>query len=177
MLFQILFAIGCLITLCFAVYHWVEWGHGEGIVTCFLGFFFSLLLSVLIYILVCGIGSLVSEKEWTEPIASDKLIAFNDDTLTSVTAHGGVFVRTVRAEETLKCEFIYEDSTGIHLGVETIDKVIIKETNDNFRVERIQKRMVNPVWRWLLGDMRFDDTLIFYIPEGSIINEYGVDLE
>lgn len=178
MLFQILSIIGCLISLCFAAYQWIEYrDFGGSVAICFVGCFLSLLLSALIYIIVYGIGCLVSEKEWTEPIASDKLIAFNDDTLTSTTTHGGVFVRTVRAEETLKYEFIYEDSMGIHLGVESINNAIIKETNDNFRVERIQKRMVNPVWRWLLGDMRFDDTLIFYIPEGSIINEYSVDLE
>lgn len=137
------------------------------------GFFVALGVCLLVCIFVCmplsgisyDIGVPVIYEETTTP-----LVAMQDGT--------GSFIRSVNVKNDLKYFYLYpdEDGRGITSGQTDAKHSFINYTEDEPYVI-IRKAKKFDSFFWNLITVPWTNEYFFYIPEGSIIQDYTIDLK
>lgn len=137
-----------------------------------------LLLSALVF---GGIGGIVADVAGAdyEIVATQEepLMAFKDDS--DIT--GKFFLGCGTVEETQYYYYIsYVDGKGYKVQKDYVSGCYLEYLNEDCKYKEpcrvvYQKEYTNPVVRWFVPSM--DGWTTYYIPEGSIINDYKVDLQ
>lgn len=110
------------------------------------------------------------KSEWVvsdEPYATEKIAALNDNNLTN----GKFYLRSGRFEEDLYYQYMVELSDdGFATNKVKASNVTLYYDTDNYRVEWYTKSK-----KWLYFEEKETYCKIF-VPEGSITDEYSIDL-
>ena len=136
-----------------------------------IAFLVSLLLSVILLL----IGSLVTDccAKIDYNIESDtKIIALKDNQNTN----GNFYIMGGYVDETLYYYYAIETELGYKTEKISSENAYIKYTDGATHIEKHKGKFVNE-WVYLFGFPLCDDRYIIYCPEGTVTNEFSVDLE
>lgn len=125
---------------------------------------------IVIWSLIFGLYKIGTDP-WTipeKPYATVRIVALNDNNLTS----GRFYIRRGYFDESLYYQYMKRSGSGFKAGKVKADKTTLYYAPDeNYRVECYEKTK-----KWLY----FEESAYYYkiyIPEGSIAEDYIVDLE
>lgn len=137
--------------------------------------FMAILLSVLItaFVLFLASGTTSSVTEIEYDIASDtKIIALKDNQ----NVNGNFYIFGGYVDEDLYYYYAYETEFGYKTEKLKADNAYIKYTDEEPHIERYVGDFANEgAYFW--GVPMCDDRYIIYVPEGTVTNEFNVDLE
>lgn len=113
-------------------------------------------------------------------VEADKTYYLVDDTdiyalQDNVGSSGTFFLGSGRIEDKAKYFYVVETDFGYAIRDVDVDGSYIKYTDDRCHIETYSYEFTNPVVKWFAIPM--NNRYIFYIPEGSIINNYNMDLK
>lgn len=150
------------------------WDFGDGVLvfmfTCFIG----VLLSLAIMVLGGGIATASGAPTQSEKVESVEVISLNDNSNTE----GTFFLGSGSVNEELVYYYAYESDKGITVGEIDADEVYINYTDKQPRLEEYQTKFKSEFLNWSFAYLGEDSCYYkLYIPEGSIIEEYKIDLE
>jgi hypothetical protein len=150
------------------------WDFGDGVLvfmfTCFVG----VLLSLAIMVLGGGIATASGAPTQSEKVESVEVISLNDNSNTE----GTFFLGSGSVNEELVYYYAYESDKGITVGEIDADEVYINYTDKQPRLEKYQTKFKSEFLNWSFAYLGEDSCYYkLYIPEGSIIEEYTIDLE
>lgn len=151
-----------IIGFVFSFYCVYEWGLN--LENVFLGFLMSLAISFLL----CLITALFGLVFKNEPVYAEtqEIYAINDN-----------YVIRHRSSESMKyCYMILSDDGYCYKEAPAVKSSFIY-TNDTPHVDVYQYQYANSIVRWLWSAPIKEDKYIFFIPEGSITNNYIIDME
>ena len=135
----------------------------------------SILFSAAITLIVLLVSSLIvsncAEIKY-DMISDTKIIALKDNQSTN----GNFYVFGGYVDEDLCYYYATETKLGYKTEKIKADNTYIRYTNENPHVERYYARFANDRVH-LLGFCMLDDTYVIYCPDGTVINEFKVDLE
>ena len=136
--------------------------------------FFSL-AAFLIWLLVGAISLFGSEPVSKTPLEYEaiEIYALADGNLTE--GHGS-FLGSGHINEELKYTFVKKDAFGYTIEQVDADTCYVKYTNDTPRAVPVEERYDGWVKFWT-GESVAKTGYIFYLPEGSIIEQYNIDLK
>ena len=168
---MIFFIITLIITIIIFIRTWIDEGflYGFGIF-CFssiIGFIISMLLTLFVglFFMSHNVGEITS----VENISSLK------DNI-AIEGRGG-FLRGTTIENELYYYYLVETENGYTFKKIEANDTYIKYSTDNFRIEtKSYLAFDNPVLYWFAIPVKDSETII-YIPEGSIVYDYEIDLE
>lgn len=133
-----------------------------------------LVVNTVIRIIIVGsfiFGIYKLEKDpWVvpdDPFKTVRIVALNDNSLTN----GRFYVRRGYVSEDLYYQYMKRSGSGFKAGKVKASKTTLYYADDDYRVECWEK---TKKWLW------FENSEIYYkiyIPEGSITEDYMVDLE
>ena len=130
----------------------------------------SMIICISTVILAC-VGSAKLEKQsWVvaeEPYATHSIVALND----SNQINGKFYCRRGYIEEKLYYQYMRKSGSGFKAGKVKADDTILYYTDDDYRVEFYMK---TKEW-WIFHDEAYYYEI--YIPEGSITEDYQIDLQ
>lgn len=113
----------------------------------------------------------VEKQQWDlpdKPYKTVKIVALNDNNMVG----GRFYLRRGYFSEDLYYQYMKKEGSGFKAGKVKADKTTLYyDKNENYRVECYEK---TKKWLW------FEDSAYYYkiyIPEGSIAEDYIVDLE
>jgi hypothetical protein len=168
---MIYFIIVLIIAIILSIQAWMDEGFlcGFGIfLTSFLiGSLISMLLSLFIgtFFMSHNVGEITSVKN---------IVSLKDNI--DIEGKGG-FLRGTTIENELYYYYMVETENGYSFEKIEANNTYIKYSNDNFRIEtKSYLTFDNPVLYWFALPVKNSETII-YIPEGSIIYDYEIDLE
>lgn len=136
---------------------------------------FVLAASFLVSLIVCaaasGIATDFAEVDY-KVISDTKIIALKDNQNVS----GGFYILGGYVDEDLY--YYYAEETEFGYKTEKIDAsdAYIKYTDDEAHIEKLRGEFANDI-AYLFGIPMCDHRYIIYCPEGTVINEFNVDLE
>lgn len=169
---MILIILSLIIPIAIGIYFgviWSDWVEGLS------AGLFSLLISlILCFPIVFGGGAIIdccteAEVETTH-IRVEKLIAFKDNSEMS----GTFFLGTGYIGEDLNYHYIVETEKGMEIKHTSMEDCYLNY-DDEPRIEYRSYKFKNPVLYCLfMGPMSEE---YIFVPEGSITNEYNIDLE
>lgn len=150
------------------------WDFGDGVLvfmfTCFVG----VLLSLAIMVLGGGIATVSGAPTQSEKVEAVEVISLNDNSNTE----GSFFLGSGSVNEELVYYYAYESDKGITVGEIDADEVYINYTDKQPRLEEYQTKFKSEFLNWSFAYLGEDSCYYkLYIPEGSIIEEYKIDLE
>lgn len=137
---------------------------------CMQATIFLVVVVVLSVFLILGWDLCKQSKgvESSEPYAVEKIVSLNDNNMTN----GRMYLRRGYISSDLYYQYMVDVGNGGFVANKIkSNNATLYYTKDNFRVEWYTKTQ-----RWLY----FTHTSSFcriYVPEGSIVNDYSVDLE
>lgn len=155
----------------FAVYGVACDGIGFGLLSGLLGFFIGFLVAF------CGsmiVGCVMSTDANTEYMLenSQALVALKDNN----TISGRFFLGSGSINSTQYYYYAAENERGIKVDKVATSKCYIQYANSDYRIEWYEP-VFKDKWRnWFAVQMK-DQYCIVYIPDGSITEEFSVDLE
>lgn len=169
----IIFAVlGFIFGCCTAI----SCGADESIVTDSLfGALLGLLVGTTITVILGAIAAGIPGEQEEVVIKTTPIYAFQDN----LNIEGHRTLMSGYIDETLCYYYVYQTAGGGYkVGhVNQDDTTIYYVTNEeDCRKETREVHFKNPIHDWLAEDY-IDTTYAFYIPEGSIITEYNVDLQ
>ncbi len=85
-------------------------------------------------------------------------------------------LRSTSSKGSIQYSYIYESEQGYHAETIPGKNCYIKYVKDNFRVERCKLTFRNKICRFLFSYLGDNYLYRFYIPEGSIVSNYTVDI-
>ena len=115
------------------------------------------------------IADACADKTWSV-VEDVEIHALQDN----VTTEGNFFLGSGHIDKELKYFYVEETDLGYTVSNVDADDAYIRYTNDRCRLERQTYEFNNP-WVYLVA-IPLGERYVFYIPEGSIINNYSVDL-
>lgn len=133
----------------------------------------TLVISIVLYlsvILFCAFGfHKMGKQPWnySEPYATEKIVCLNDTNQ----INGRFYMRRGYIGEKLYYQYMVKLGAGYKANKVGADNTTLYYDNDNFRVEWCEKER-----HWLY----FSETEKYqkiYIPEGSITDDYSIDLQ
>ena len=148
-----------------------DWGFdGEALCAGVLGGLFGTLVGLVVLLIGAAIPGPVRSTEHHV----DKLYAFEDNT----SVEGHFFLGSGKVDGEMEYYYIYETEDGGYKmdSIDTSDAVLYYIDDDNCRIEYDDFVYSNPI-HYFFGIGPLETTYKIYIPEGSIINNYQVDLE
>lgn len=166
------FIIGILVTIGIVIYLiWEDFlGFGEilgfGFLTLIAAFFGALLLTLF----ASAFAEAGAEKTY-HVVEDVDIYALQDN----IATEGSFFLGSGHVDGELK--YFYVEKTDIGYTVKHVDadQTYIKYTSDRCHIERYTYTYNN--WLVNLIAVPLTDRYIIYIPEGSIVNNYTVDLK
>lgn len=102
-----------------------------------------------------------------------QLQALNDN----IGVGGRFYLGTGTFSDEPKYYAMIESDTGYKMETYKINEVILIYTQTEPRIEQYELYFTNPWVRFFCGDTSVNDYYKIYVPEGSILNTYQVDLE
>lgn len=131
----------------------------------------SFLVSLLVWLIASPITSCCAEIEYN--MTSDtKIIALKDNQNIS----GSFYIMGGYVGEDLYYYYTTETEFGYKTEKIKADHVCIKYTDSEPHIERYSAEFAND-GTYLLGTCMINDRYIIYCPEGTITNEFNIDLE
>lgn len=167
------FIIGFIVFIAWTIYIIVDdcydWGEKIStsflvLITSFLGAILALLLSTLI------IGS-CAEVDYNK-VSDTKIIALKDNQNVS----GSFYIMGGYVDEDLYYYYATETDFGYKTEKIEADNAYIKYTDGETHIERYEAEFVND-YVYLFAVPNYSDRYIIYCPEGTVTNEFNVDLE
>ena len=148
---------------------WNDWF--EKIFGSILVLFLLLLISFLVLIISSSIVSCCAEIDYN--VSSDtKIIALKDNQ----NVNGSFYIMGGYVDEDLYYYYATETEFGYKTEKVKADNAYIKYTDDETHIERYVGEFVND-GTYLLGFPMCNDRYIIYCPDGTVTNEFNVDLE
>ena len=150
------------------------WDFGDGVLvfmfTCLIG----VLLSVAIMVLGGGVATASGALTQSEKVEAVEVISLNDNSNTE----GAFFLGSGSVNEESVYYYAYESDKGITVGEIDADEVYINYTDKQPRLEEYRTKFKSEFLNWSFAYLGEDSCYYkLYIPEGSIIEEYKIDLE
>lgn len=136
--------------------------------------FMSLLAAVLCALLLTATSVVIADScaDKTYSVVEDIDIYALQDNLTT---EGRFFLGSGHVDGELKYFYVEESEFGYKVNSIDADKCYIKYTSDRCHLEKQTYTFDNSFVQFIAIPM--SDRYVFYIPEGSIINNYSVDLK
>ena len=158
--------LGCIIGVVVGYNYCYELDEG------ILGGFLGGLIGVIAYFIIGSIIGLFLPTK--DIITTQNLCALNDTT----TIEGQTFLFSGYIDEELKYRYLVETKKGIHVEEKGITNAYIKtiEKGEQPYIEEYDSVLKSDLYYWFAVNLK-DNEYVFYLPEGSITNEYNVDLE
>ena len=141
----------------------------------FLNSLMALVLSFLFSFAVCLVASIITNccAEIEYNVVSDtKIIALKDNQNIS----GSFYIMGGYVDEDLYYYYATETEFGYKMEKIKADRAYIKYTDGETHIERYKGEFANG-GGYLLGFPMCNDRYIIYCPEGTVTNEFNVDLE
>lgn len=145
-------------------------GFGEIFGFGILIFFVSLLCSALLCLVSSGVAECEADKTYS--ITEDVDIYAMQDNLTT---GGSFFLGSGHIDDELKYFYVEKTEFGYSVTNVDADNAYIQYSNDRCHLEKHTYTFNN--WFVRLIAVPCSTRYVFYIPEGSIINNYSVDLK
>ena len=167
------FIIAIIVTICIVANLISErwcWTWGEIIGYGSLAFLMSIICAFMVLVLSSAVAEVEAQK--TYHIAEDvDIYALQDN----VTTEGSFFLGSGNVDG--EFNYFYVEKTELGYTVKDIDadQAYIQYTSDRCHIERQTYTFDN--WFVNLIAVPLSDRYIIYIPEGSILNNYSVDLK
>lgn len=160
----------CLLSAFAAVVYWLG-GMFEDKPNDWVKCAISEIIFVLSFVFLIVGGFMAEKQPWDlpdNPYRTVNIVALNDNNMTN----GRFYVRRGYISEDLYYQYMKKEGLGFKAGKVKADKTTLYYADDeNYRVECYEKTK-----KWLY----FEDSEYYYkiyIPEGSIAEDYSVDLE
>ena len=168
------FIIAIIVVVIFVAYMIIEerwclsWGEIFGF--GFIAFIVAMLCAFLLTTLSGAIADECAAKTYS--VAEDVDIYALQDNITN---GGSFFLGSGHVDNELKYFYVTETELGYTINSIDADDVYIKYTTDRCHVEKHTYTFDNWFVRCIAIPMT--ERYVFYIPEGSVINNYAVDLK
>lgn len=168
------FIIGLIVTVAIIVYMFREeswcWSFWDIVGLGFL----TLLLAMILALMITSISSSIAEvdADKTYHLSEDiEIYALQDN----VTTDGSFFLGSGHIDDELK--YFYVEKTDLGYTVKNVDadRAYIQYTSDRYHIEKYSYTFDN--WFVRLIAIPVSERYVIYIPEGSIVNNYSVDLK
>ena len=162
-------AIGIAIWVSYEMYYGFDLGG-----TVLMSVLFSL-VAFLIWLLIGAFSLGGAEPVSRTPLENEaiEIYALADGNL--IEGHGS-FLGSSHVDEELKYTFVKKDAFGYTVEQVDADDCYVKYTKDTPRAVPIEEHYSGWVKFWI-GDDEAKNGYIFYLPEGSIIEQYNIDLK
>lgn len=167
--------ISLIVTIAIIIYHWREnlW-YGVGI--CILetigilaaSFFVTILIFILSSFIVSSNDNVIEYNE----VSDTKIIALKDNQNVS----GNFYIMGGYIDKDLYYYYATETEFGYKTEKIKAENAYIKYTNDEPHIEKYDSDFTNDALYFWGGCTR-DDRYIIYCPNGTVTNEFSVDLE
>lgn len=152
-----------------------------GVTLLFIGFFndeyesvWRLIIDAVVCIIIAGSFIFgiykINKDPWVipdDPFKTVRIVALNDNNMTN----SRFYVRRGYVSEDLYYQYMKRSGSGFKAGKVKADKTTLYYADDDYRVECYEK---TKKWLWFEASEYFYK---IYIPEGSITEDYMVDLE
>ena len=142
---------------------------GEGFVTTLCTMVAGVLTGLIVFLLSSCIADCCAEKTYYTVEDTD-IYALQDN----MTTEGRFFLGSGHIDNELKYFYVKQTDVGYTISNVDVDNAYIQYTSDRCYVEKQQGKFNNWFVRLIAEPM--DVRYIFHIPEGSIINNYSIDL-
>ena len=131
----------------------------------------SIIVSTLVFLSASLVVSTFAENNYN--VASDtKIIALKDNQ----NVNGSFYIMGGYVDEDLYYYYATETEFGYNTEKIRADCAYIKYTDGEAHIERYDAEFINDYWNFFATPI-YDNRYIIYCPEGTITNEFNVDLE
>lgn len=165
--------IGLIVSIVVTVFNFCDY-----LLDWFEKFFFSfleLILSIAIsFLVLLGVSAIVScfaEVDYNM-VSDTKIIALKDNQ----NVNGNFYIMGGYVDEELYYYYATETEFGYKTEKVSAENSYIKYTNEETHIEEYEVEFVNDYVYWFAMPMQLDRYII-YCPEGTVTNEFNVDLE
>ena len=146
------------------------WGFWEGAGTTILITILGIIISLFIMMPVSAIADSCVDKTWST-VEDVDIYALQDN----LTTEGSFFLGSGHINDELKYFYVKETDVGYTVCNVDADDSYIRYTTDRCHIERQTYEFTNAFVAAIAIPM--SDRYIFHIPDGSILNNYAVDLK
>lgn len=167
------FIIGIVVTIGTVIY-WIWddtfFGIGETILMGFLILIAALMGSLLLTVISTAVAEVEADKTYSVTEDID-IYALQDN----ITTDGSFFLGSGHIDDELKYFYVAKTELGYTVKNIDADQAYIQYTDGRCHIEKQSYTFDN--WFVRLITVPLTDRYIIYIPEGSIVNNYSVDLK
>lgn len=140
--------------------------------------FITSLISAVVFLFILmavGFSNEYANHEWIEYDTQEtSLVAMQDN----VTTEGRFFLGSGSFEGTPKYFYYYEDDRGIRQSNVSVNKsYVIQEERDNAKLIKTTSQPNFPPWNTFKIHFGGDTYYEFYVPEGTVVESFNLDLE
>lgn len=134
----------------------------QGFIGAFVSFIISTIVGVIIY----------SNYSHFTKIEEKQIIALSD----SYGANGSFFLGSGRLENSMKYIYVTKNNEEMNMQTVDVDEVSLIYSNDK-KAEKYQTQLSEKMEFWFGSELAREEKYKIYIPEGSIKQEFNVDLK
>lgn len=168
------FIISLIVTIAIIVYMFREeswcWSFWEILGWGFLTLICATGIAVVVTIISSSIAEVDADK--TYHLSEDiEIYALQDN----ITTDGSFFLGSGHIDDELKYFYVEKTDLGYTIKNVDADQAYIQYTSDRCHIEKQSYTFNN--WFVRLIAIPLNDRYVIYIPEGSIVNNYSVDLK
>ncbi len=156
---------GVLITLVILIWYCIKEELGLGL--CALSVVGSIVLGIFLFMTSALVSSYTPREMVGEPIRVEEITALSDSST--------VYISRYTVSGSLEYRYLTETDCGLSFRSVYARESYIKFTEDTPRVEVYETRASNGFIDFLFGWTEY--RYIFYVPEGSVIDGYEIDLK
>lgn len=160
--------IGLIVGIVISINDYCDFWEGVGITV--LVTILGVMISFFIMMPVSAIADSCADKTWSTVEDSD-IYALQDN----LTTEGSFFLGSGHINDELKYFYVKETDVGYTVCNVDADDSYIRYTTDRCHIERQTYEFTNGFVKLIACPM--SDRYIFHIPDGSILNNYAVDLK
>lgn len=173
MFWVILMIIGIIIA--------IGWTIKNSIDYCFSWAYIALIIVVAIFSTFVAIMGIGLSNEAASISAATEIRMCNEYQLQALNDNVGVggrfYLGTGTFSDEPKYYVMIKSDTGYKMETYKINEATLIYTQTEPRIEQYELYFTNPWVRFFCGDTSVDDYYKIYVPEGSILNTYQVDLK
>lgn len=160
--------IGLIVGIVISINDYCDFWEGVGITV--LVTILGVMISFFIMMPVSAIADSCADKTWSTVEDSD-IYALQDN----LTTEGSFFLGSGHINDELKYFYVKETDVGYTVCNVDADDSYIRYTTDRCHIERQTYEFTNGFVKLIAFPI--SDRYIFHIPDGSILNNYAVDLK
>ena len=163
----IVFIVWTIYLICDDFYDW-----GEKIGTSVLVLLLSTACSILVFLLSSLIVGSSAKVHYTNMVSDTKIVALKDNQ----NVNGSFYIMGGYVDEDLYYYYATETEFGYKTEKIKADNVYIKYTDGETHIEEYQPEFVND-YVYLFAVPSYSHRYIIYCPDGTVTNEFNIDLE